>query len=199
ADDAGAIRATAKVFAQANRSIELLLDIDNGQHRSGVAPGPEAVERYRLFATLDGARPGGLHVYDGHIRDTALAERIAHVAADFAAVDALRRDLERAGLEVPRVVAGGTPTFPAHARREDLECSPGTCVFWDIGYSTKFPDLDFLHAALVLTRVVSKPGGNRVCLDLGYKAVAPDNPQPRVQLLDLADAVTAVHNEEHLA
>ncbi|HEV3004092.1 MAG TPA: D-TA family PLP-dependent enzyme [Pirellulales bacterium] len=199
ADDAGAIRALAQVFAKANRSIELLLDIDNGQHRSGVAPGKEAVERYRLFATLEGVRPGGLHVYDGHIRDADLTERIAHVEAEFAPVDALRRELERARLPVPRVVAGGTPTFPAHALHEDRECSPGTCVFWDTGYSTKFADLDFLHAALVLTRVVSRPGGNRLCLDLGYKAVSPDNPAPRVQLLDPSDAVAVVHNEEHLA
>jgi D-serine deaminase-like pyridoxal phosphate-dependent protein len=68
-----------------------------------------------------------------------------------------------------------------------------------VGYSPKFPDLDFLHAALLLTRVVSKPGGNRVCLDLGYKAVSPDNPSPRVQLIEPADAVAVVHNEEHLA
>jgi D-threonine aldolase len=199
ADDAGAIRALARVFAGAGRSIEVLLDIDNGQHRSGIAPGTEAVKLYRLLAALDGVRPGGLHIYDGHIRDAVLAERIAHVAADFAPVDALRRELERAGLPVPRVVAGGTPSFPAHARRDDVECSPGTCVFWDTGYSTKFADLDFLHAALVLTRVVSKPVGNRLCLDLGYKAVAPDNPQPRVQFLDPADAVAVIHNEEHLA
>jgi D-serine deaminase-like pyridoxal phosphate-dependent protein len=199
ADDPGAIRALAGVFAEAGRSIELLLDIDNGQRRSGVSPGAKAVERYRLFATLEGVRPGGLHVYDGHIRDAALAERIAHVDADFAPVDALRRELERARLPVPRVVAGGTPTFPAHARREDVECSPGTCVFWDVGYSTKFADLDFLHAALLLTRVVSRPSGNRLCLDLGYKAVSPDNPAPRVQLLDPSDAVAVIHNEEHLA
>jgi D-serine deaminase-like pyridoxal phosphate-dependent protein len=198
ADDPGAIRALASVFVSAGRSIELLLDIDNGQHRSGVAPGPEAAERYRLFARLNGVRPGGLHVYDGHIRDATLSERTAHVAADFAPIDALRSELELAGLPVPRVVAGGTPTFPVHARRDDLEYSPGTCVFWDYGYSSKFADLDFLHAALLVTRVISKPSGNRLCLDLGYKAVAPDNPSPRVQLLDPADAVAVVHNEEHL-
>jgi D-serine deaminase-like pyridoxal phosphate-dependent protein len=43
--------------------------------------------------------------------------------------------------------------------------------------------MDFLHAALLLTRVVSKPGGTRVCLDLGHKAVASEMPHPRVVLL----------------
>jgi D-serine deaminase-like pyridoxal phosphate-dependent protein len=85
-----------------------------------------------------------------------------------------------------------------HARRPGVECSPGTCLLWDFGYSSKLPDLDFQCAALVLTRVVSKPGGNRLCLDLGHKAVASENPHPRVQFLDLPDAKAITHSEEHL-
>jgi D-threonine aldolase len=99
---------------------------------------------------------------------------------------------------VPKIVAGGTPTLPMHLRREDVECSPGACVFWDAGYETKFADLNFVSAALVLTRVVSKPGSNLLCLDLGYKAIASENPHPRVLLLDLPDARFIAHSEEHL-
>ena len=85
-----------------------------------------------------------------------------------------------------------------NARRPDAECSPGTCVFWDFGYATKLPDMLFLPAALLLTRVVSKPASNRLCLDLGHKAVASENPHPRVQLLELPDAKFVGHSEEHL-
>jgi D-serine deaminase-like pyridoxal phosphate-dependent protein len=60
------------------------------------------------------------------------------------------------------------------------------------------PDLNFLPAALVLTRVISKPGGQRLCLDLGHKAIAAENPQPRVRLLGLEDASFVAHSEEHL-
>jgi D-serine deaminase-like pyridoxal phosphate-dependent protein len=60
------------------------------------------------------------------------------------------------------------------------------------------PDLDFLVAAALLTRVVSKPGGNRVCLDLGHKAVASENPHPRVQFPEVPDARALTHSEEHL-
>jgi D-serine deaminase-like pyridoxal phosphate-dependent protein len=96
------------------------------------------------------------------------------------------------------VVAGGTPTFPIHAMNSEFECSPGTCVLWDFGYASKFADLDFLVGALVLTRVVSKPGAYRLCLDLGHKAVAAENPPPRVQFLNLPDATELSHSEEHL-
>ncbi len=109
-----------------------------------------------------------------------------------------RDQLLAEGLPVPRIVAGGTPTFPVHARHADRECSPGTCVLWDAGYATMFPDLDFLPAAAVLSRVISKPGRDRLCLDLGHKAVAADPAGPRVVWLDLPDATVIMHSEEHL-
>jgi D-threonine aldolase len=110
----------------------------------------------------------------------------------------LREALNSAGLPVRTVVAGGTPTFPIHARRLDVECSPGTCVLWDAGYGKKLPDLDFLPAAILLARVVSKPCAGIVCTDLGHKAVAAENPPPRVEFLNLPDARAVTHSEEHL-
>lgn len=198
-DDADAARKLSAAMVAAGQTVEALIDVDVGMHRTGMEPGPNAVALYKLIATLSGLKPGGLHVYDGHIRAPDVAERAAQVAAVFSSVDALKQELLAAGLPVPRVVAGGTPTFAIHARRDDLECSPGTCVFWDHSYGTKFADLQFLPAALLVTRVVSRPAANRACLDLGFKAVSPDNPDPRVHLLDLPDARAVVHSEEHLA
>jgi D-serine deaminase-like pyridoxal phosphate-dependent protein len=71
-------------------------------------------------------------------------------------------------------------------------------VLWDFGYGEKFRDLDFLQAALVLTRVVSKPGGALLCLDVGHKAVAAESPPPRIRFLNLPDAMAVAHSEEHL-
>jgi D-serine deaminase-like pyridoxal phosphate-dependent protein len=141
---------------------------------------------------------GGLHVYDGHVHDADPAVRAQRCEAGFAPVAAFRDELLKAGLPVSRTTGGGTPTFPMHARRPDVECSPGTCVLWDAGYGTKCKDLDFLHAALVLTRVISKPGKNRLCLDLGHKAIAAENPHPRVIFLNLPEAKAVIHSEEHL-
>ena len=195
-DDPTAIRALSDAAVQAGIRVKLLLDIDCGMHRSGVPAGPGALELYRLMASLPGLEPHGLHVYDGHIEDEDPAVRARNCDDAFAPVDKLRRELS--GLPVPRIVAGGTLTFPMHIRRPDVECSPGTCILWDFAYGAVYKDLDFLYAALVLTRVVSKPGGNRLCLDLGHKAVASEKPHPRVQFLNLPEAQTVVHNEEHL-
>jgi D-threonine aldolase len=139
-----------------------------------------------------------LHAYDGHIHegDPALRERMCNEA--FAPVEALAAELRAGGLAVPRIVAGGTPTFRIHARRPGVECSPGTCVLNDVGYGGKFKDLDFKIAACVLTRVISKPAANLITTDLGHKAVAAENPQPRAEFPDLPDAKLVTHSEEHL-
>jgi len=198
ADDANVLRALSAAAGEAGLEIDVLLDIDCGMRRSGVPPGPKAIELYRLITTLRGLKPGGIHAYEGQIQDREPGERARACDRAFSPINVLRAQLTATGLPVPVVVAGGTPTFPIHARRKDVECAPGTCVFWDFGYATKFPDLDFLPAALLLTRVVSKPGLNRVCLDLGHKAVASENPHPRVSFLEMPDAKAVTHSEEHL-
>ncbi len=198
ADDESAIRELSKVFSDSGLKLNVLLELDCGQHRTGIEPGAAAARLYRLIATSAGLRTGGLHVYDGHIHDPDLAKRTELCAAAFSPVDLFHRELVSAGLAVPRIVAGGTPTFPIHAKNDAYECSPGTCVLWDFGYADNFADLDFLTAALVLTRVVSKPGSNRLCLDLGHKAIAAENPPPRIQFPNLPDATALSHSEEHL-
>jgi D-serine deaminase-like pyridoxal phosphate-dependent protein len=196
ADDENAIRTLSKAAIQGGVTIKLLLDLDCGMHRSGIAPGPKAAALYRLMASLPGLEALGFHAYDGHIDDKDVALRSKNCDEAFAMVTALRSEL--ADLPMTRIIAGGTPTFPIHARRPEVECSPGTSIFWDAGYRNQCPDLDFLNAALVLTRVISKPTEDRLCLDLGHKAIAAEKPHPRVQFLNLTDAKTLTHSEEHL-
>ncbi len=197
-DDEGAIRALSSAASASGVTLDLFLDLDCGMHRTGVAPGPQAVDLYRLLVSSPGLHAAGLHVYDGHIRDSDIAARTVSCEAAFAQLTALRDQLVSAGLPVPGIVAGGTPTFPIHARRAGVQCSPGTSVFWDLGYETLLPDLDFMPAVLVLTRVISKPSSKILCLDLGHKAIASESPHPRVELLGLPDARAIGHSEEHL-
>ncbi len=193
-DDPAALRD----LIRADVELDVMLDLDVGQHRTGIVPGENAATLYRRIAESLRLRPVGLHAYDGHIQETDVSRREAACHAAFAPVAALRARLIAEGLPVPRVVAGGTPTFPVHSRRVDVECSPGTCVLWDAGYGTKFPDLPFVHAAILLTRVVSAPGPGRLCLDLGHKAVASEMPHPRVIFPEIPDAIAVAQSEEHL-
>ncbi|MDA7978557.1 MAG: D-TA family PLP-dependent enzyme [Pirellulales bacterium] len=198
ADDESTINEIGTAFSAAELTVDVFLDIDNGFGRSGIEPGEAAVARYKQLSNTPGIRAAGLHVYDGHLRNRDVTERISHSDDGYTRVTEFISQLESTGAEIPEIVAGGSPTFPAHARREGVQCSPGTCLLWDANYATNIPDLEFLHAAVLLTRVVSKPRGNRLTLDLGYKSVSPDNPDPRVVLFGLEDARAVVHNEEHL-
>lgn len=188
-------------MAAAGLTIDVLLDLDVGQHRTGIEAGPAAKELYRTIAYTPGLRAAGLHVYDGHQHQKSREERAAAVNREWEKVVAFRDDLVRSGLAVPRIVCGGTGSFPIYAEKDDpaIELSPGTCVFNDAGYSETFPDLVFPPATALLTRVVSRPAPDRITLDLGYKAVASDPPAgKRVVLMDLPDAEQVIQNEEHL-
>ena len=201
ADHSGPIAELSRAMAAADKSIDVLLDIDTGQHRTGIAVGSQARDLYRQIASSKGLRPGGLHVYDGQHHQSSRDERRAAVDQEWAKVVRFRDELHGAGLPVPRVVAGGTASFPIYAEKDDptIELSPGTCVFNDAGYGNRFADLDFAPAALLLTRVISRPTANRITLDLGYKAVASDPPMgSRVVFPVLPDAKQVLQNEEHL-
>ncbi len=201
ADHPTPVAELGKAMAAAGRTIGVLLDLDVGQHRTGIAPGDSAARLYRQIATTHGLRPEGLHVYDGHVHQPSLEERQAAVAAQWQSVRTFRDALVRDGLPVPRIVAGGTPTFPIYAQFDDpaIELTPGTCVLNDAGYAEAFPDLKFQPAALLLTRVVSRPTADRLTVDLGSKAVASDPPMgKRVVFPALPEARQVLHNEEHL-
>src|SRR5207248_1108981 len=131
----------------------------------------------------------------------SFAERQATALRQLRPALRLRDALESKGLPAPRLVLGGTPTFPVYARLDlpGLECSPGTCVLHDHGYGSRFADMaGFTPAALLLTRVISRPTPTRVTFDLGYKAVASDPPPgKRCVLLDVPDYEPVLQNEEH--
>ncbi|QDU25112.1 D-threonine aldolase [Anatilimnocola aggregata] len=181
--------------------IDVLLDIDSGQHRTGLPAGPQARELYERIAQTAGLVPGGFHLYDGQNHQTDAAARREAVMAVWEPAAKLRDELVAAGLKVPRILCGGTGSFPIFAALNDpvIELSPGTIIFHDANYRELFPDLKFTPAALLFTRVISRPTPNRVTLDLGYKAVASDPPAgKRLFFPDLPDAVAVLQNEEHL-
>ncbi len=178
--------------------VSLWLDINNGMHRTGIAPGQEAIELYKEMVSNAHTVAEGFHVYDGHIRDTDIAVRTKVCDAAFEMVIQFKKELEAFGMEVKHIVAGGTPSFPIHAKRNNVQVSPGTSLLWDYRYGTLFPDLNFLPAAVLMTRVISKPKPGYLCLDLGHKSVAPEMPLPRVQFLGDIAFEQLGQSEEHL-
>src|SRR5690606_1905436 len=114
-------------------------------------------------------------------------------------VATLADKLQKEGFPLPKIVIGGSPSFPIYAQYPEVECSPGTFVLWDKGYSDTLPEQAFLPAAVLLTRVVSLPTTAHICVDLGYKAVAAENPlDHRVYFLNAPQLQPVSQSEEHL-
>ncbi len=198
-DNEGSIIQLAQALSASTVRLGLLADVDCGMARTGIAPGPALYELYSKLVSEPRIEASGFHVYDGHIHDADLATRRSRSAQALANVLATKRELEKQQRPVPRLVAGGSPTFVIHAANPAVtECSPGTTVLWDTGYQDAYPDLPFKPAAFVMTRVISRLSEDAVCVDLGHKAISADKPQPRVRFDRLPEAVLETHSEEHL-
>ncbi len=176
---------------------DVYIDLNVGMNRTGILPG-RALALYDSIRRMKGIRLTGLHAYDGHIHDTDLQTRKVRCLEAFKEVPELKKAIESLADYSITLVAGGSPTYLIHAQQGDRECSPGTFVFWDKGYTDHLPDQPFEYAALLLCRVISIPAANMICVDLGYKSVASENPQPRVFFLNAPDAIPTSQSEEHL-
>ncbi|MGB1252097.1 MAG: D-TA family PLP-dependent enzyme [Candidatus Promineifilaceae bacterium] len=180
-------------------NLNIWIDLDNGNGRTGIKLGKSAEQLAKQIADAPNLTFAGLHVYDGQFAGLAIEQRIEQADNAFEAVDSMITNLANDGLDVPNVVVGGSPSFPVHALRSQVDLSPGTYSLWDAGYATICPELPFIHAGIVITRVISKPADNRICLDLGTKSIAPENPiNKRVRLFAAQDVQYIKQNEEHL-
>ena len=197
-DNSTSLNEIIAIARKNNIIVDLWIDINNGMNRTGIAPGKKAIELYQLSSENKNVRPRGLHVYDGHVHDTDFKKRKDRCEKDFYSVSQLKNEIILRGWKVDKIVAGGTPTFPIHVKREDVEVSPGTPLLWDEGYASKYPDLNFLNAALIFSRVVSKPSFDLICLDLGHKSVASEMSLPRVTFLNHKGCDHISQSEEHL-
>ena len=197
-DSATIIRKLSESAREHNLIISLFLDLNTGMNRTGIVVGEKAQKLYKLIVEDPHLEARGLHAYDGHIRNENIEVRKQICNEAFKKVEELKADLESQDMEVPTIVAGGSPTFPIHASRKNVEASPGTTLLWDERYNGLFEDMDFLPAAVLFCRIVSKPKADLICLDIGHKAIAPEMDFPRVRIMGLEEGRQIGQSEEHL-
>ncbi len=187
----------SQYFSEANLTAYLYIDLNVGMNRTGILPG-NTIPLFRQVTSLPAIEVLGLHAYDGHLKDPDLDIRTEKCHQAFAPVLYLKKDLEKLSGHSMTLIAGGSPTCFIHAAAGDRECSPGTFIFWDWGNANTLSEQPFEWAAILICRVISIPTPESVCLDLGHKSVAAENPQPRIFFLNAPDAVPTAQSEEHL-
>ncbi|MBI1770434.1 MAG: D-TA family PLP-dependent enzyme [Bacteroidetes bacterium] len=198
-DNIGTANQLNSIFQKINHQLRVYIELNIGMDRTGIKPGADAEGLYKKCQSLGGIVSVGLHAYDGHLRDADLDVRTKKCDEGFLPVITMQQNLVRAGLPEPVIVVGGTTTFPIHAKRKNVVCSPGTFIYWDKGYHDTFAEQPFEFAALVVTRIISRPTENSICIDLGHKAIASENPlDKRVFFLNAQNLEPIGHSEEHM-
>lgn len=183
-----------------NATVGVLIDLETGMERTGILPGPEAIELIEMAMTDDGISFDGLHWYDGHNRQPDLQERTGVANAGWKRLQQFHDQLLLSGISVNRIVAAGIGSFPilAQAPAANLQLSPGTTTYFDAEMEEKFPEMNFKPAALILTRVVSRNQRGRLTLDVGHKSCAADMPAGnRLRFPSIPDAKEIKQTEEH--
>ena len=193
-DNISAADEQSAAFAKNNLSVPVYFDLNVGMNRTGISPDEKAIALYDHCKTLKGISVLGLHAYDGHIREVNFEAKMKKCDEAFALVEKLNEKLK-----LPTIIMGGSPAFSVHCKRKNIECSPGTFVYWDKGYSDLCPEQKFLPAIVLVTRIISLPSPNKICTDLGHKSVAAENEITRRVFFLNAEVIKPVgQSEEHL-
>lgn len=186
-DDAGNIAALDAAAARESVTLDVLVEIDAGAHRCGIAPGKPALELAQRIDTADALRFAGLQAYQGraqHIRDHGERRAAIDAAAEAARVTVTL--LAEHGLECRSVTGAGTGTYPFEAASGVYnELQAGSYIFMDADYAKNHgedgrPVDAFQHALFVYTTVMSTPEPGRAIVDAGLKASSVDSGFPSV-------------------
>jgi D-serine deaminase-like pyridoxal phosphate-dependent protein len=161
-------------------SIGVLVDVDLGMRRTGVATPQAAVELVRLVSTTPGLRFDGLMGYEGHtlmIPDPA--EKRAAIAAAIARLLEARDAVRAAGLDCRIISAGGSGSYQYTADIPGItEVQAGGGIF-ACRYYTQVCHVEGHRPAIsLLATVVSRPGPDRAILDIGQKSISQHKTPP---------------------
>ena len=190
----------AKAIAEAAQSrgtvVGVLIEVDIGMGRCGVAPGEAAVTLAEQIASFEGIRIDGLQAYEGHavgILDTNERESVA-ISSMEKAIDT-KRQLEAAGQECRIISGAGTGSFRATGTLEDVsELQIGSYVTMDWSYKERVGD-QFDVALTVLANVISVNGDNLV-LNAGVKSIGHEMGPPKLRDYSQAE-IPSFGSEEH--
>ena len=187
--------------------VGIFLDINSGMNRTGIEQNQSerVISLARAIADA-GLAFRGLHYYDGQYGSLAESERAREAHRGYDRLLDIVSELERSGMNVPEVITAGTPTFPCSLSYEDFRggnfvhrVSPGTIVYGDATSLHQLPaEYGYRAAALVLTRVVSRPHAGTVTCDAGHKSVSADAGVPTCVVVGHPELTPQSPSEEHL-
>jgi D-serine deaminase-like pyridoxal phosphate-dependent protein len=196
-DSADNVRMLSDHAGPASVSLGVLVEVDVGMGRCGVAPGKPTLELGRLVASSAGLRFEGLQGYEGHCVDLRSdAERVEKTREALKLLVDTRRLIESSGLHVNIVSGGGTGTYDITGNCDGVdEVQAGSYAAMDWWYGDIRPE--FRQAMSILATVVSRPKPDLAVIDVGRKGVGAEWGAPRVKNVP-GSQVVSYSSEEHM-
>jgi D-serine deaminase-like pyridoxal phosphate-dependent protein len=175
----------AEAAEAANVNVDVLIDVDVGDRRTGILPGSPALELAQRIARHKRLRVRGVQAYSGSsshvVGFDARRQRSREVLAK--AVET-RELLSKAGFDAAILSGGSTGTYNIDSAIQGVtELQVGSYVFMDVDYrriggASGEVYTDFHPSLTVLATVVSATHADRVTIDAGSKAIDTTTPHP---------------------
>jgi 3-hydroxy-D-aspartate aldolase len=184
------VRMYAEAASRQHVEMNVLVDLDLGDHRTGIAPGQPALELARSVMAQRALTFGGIQAYSVRASHLSAAEGVAEYSttALHQAVET-KLLLEQDGIPTPEITGGSTGTYAVDSRLPYMtELQAGSYALMDGAYA-RIGITEFSHAMTVLATVVSANQQDRVTVDAGFKAFATD----RTFGPDIQDVAAARH------
>ena len=185
----------AAAAAHAGTTVGVLVDVDVGLPRCGIAHGEPAVALAQRVSDTGGVELRGVMGYEGHV--VGIEDREKRAARALEAMERLTntaRMIREAGLPCGIVSGGGTGTYDITGRTEGItDIQAGSYVLMDTAYAKL--DIPFEQAFSVLGTVISHPKPELCVTDSGHKACTEDHGNPGVR--DVEGASVLFLSDEH--
>jgi len=191
-----------QAMADVQVNIDVLLDLNVGQNRCGVQPGPEALLLAQQMRKLSNLRLVGIQGYEGHLQHIHdPQERVLRCGQAMRLLTGTAAQLKSEGFPLQIVTTGGTGTAEICADFAGItEVQPGSFVFMDVDYRNAIGPV-YSNALTVLATVISRTGPARVVVDAGLKSLSTDSGMPEPLRLNndasIDDLVYQPAGDEH--
>ena len=159
--------------------IGVVVELDTGMQRAGVAPGQPALELSRLAHQTPGLRYQGLMTWEGHTRSIAdLEERRQAIEQSMRQLTESVELCRQAGLPVSIVSCGGSGTYYVAAFHPGVtEIQAGGAMFGDVTYQAW--GVETTPCLFVRAMITSRPAPDRIIVDAGFKSLPQWAGQPQ--------------------
>jgi D-serine deaminase-like pyridoxal phosphate-dependent protein len=200
-DDEKNISELAEAARAAGIRLDVLVDVDVGMARTGVATAADAARLANIIARAQSLRFNGLQGYHGGLQMmAAVDERADQVGLAMDRLEAAAELVRSERLEIETLTGGGTGTSVVDLAAGRLnELQPGSYVFMDASYSAiEWRDgapPPFENALTLMATVVSRPAPEIATVDIGYKAASMDSGP--IRPIDLPGAAFTFMGDEH--